>query len=64
LDEKLKEKWKNKKRILKRKVRKNKRKVNREIVNDIEKLRSKDPKEYWRQLKKLSEKEEKRQLPK
>ena len=51
------------KQIRKKLVRKHKRQVNKKIVEDIEKLRCENPKEYWRKLKELNNKEVEQNLP-
>ena len=62
-DEKLRQQWKDKKKARKTMVRKHQKITNRKKIADIEQLKSKDPKEYWKQLKKLSDIEEKKNLP-
>lgn len=55
--------FRNKKKTRKKLVRNQEKKQNQEIVARIEQLRNKNPKEYWRQLKKLNETVEKKNIP-
>ncbi len=62
-NEELKHKWKDKKRVRKKRVRKHQRAERQKLLTSIEQLRSKDPKEYWRRLKQLSDVDSKKKLP-
>jgi hypothetical protein len=62
-DEQLKQEYKIMKKYRKKLVRKEERIDNRKTIERIEKLRTKNPKEYWDQLKKLSNIEAKEQFP-
>jgi hypothetical protein len=52
-----------KKKIRKKLVRNQERKQNQKEVAEIEKLRSKNPREYWRRLKRLNAIEDKKNIP-